>query len=64
MARRREPIASTISTGSRRIPAFQGEGAGTLLLDEVERRLRQREARMLVVETSSRVGLRGDAPIL
>jgi D-alanine-D-alanine ligase len=35
-------------------PAFQGEGAGTQLLDEVERRLRQREARMLVVETSSR----------
>jgi ribosomal protein S18 acetylase RimI-like enzyme len=35
-------------------PAFQGEGAGTLLLDEVERRLRQREARLLVVETSSR----------
>jgi ribosomal protein S18 acetylase RimI-like enzyme len=35
-------------------PAFQGSGVGTLLLDEVERRLRQREARMLVVETSSR----------
>ena len=35
-------------------PAFQGEGAGTQLLDEVERRLRQREARLLVVETSSR----------
>lgn len=35
-------------------PAFQGGGVGTLLLDEVERRLRQREARMLVVETSSR----------
>jgi len=35
-------------------PAFQGEGAGTMLLDEVERRLRQREARLLVVETSSR----------
>jgi ribosomal protein S18 acetylase RimI-like enzyme len=35
-------------------PDFQGEGAGTQLLDEVERRLRQREARMLVVETSSR----------
>ena len=35
-------------------PAFQGAGVGTLLLDEVERRLRQREARMLVVETSSR----------
>jgi ribosomal protein S18 acetylase RimI-like enzyme len=36
-------------------PEFQGEGGGTQLLDEVERRLRQREARMLVVETSSRV---------
>ena len=35
-------------------PQFQGEGAGSQLLDEVERRLRQREARMLVVETSSR----------
>lgn len=35
-------------------PRFQGGGAGTLLLDEVERRLRQREARLLVVETSSR----------
>src|SRR5690242_470497 len=35
-------------------PTFQGEGAGTQLLDEVERRLRQREARLLVVETSSR----------
>jgi D-alanine-D-alanine ligase len=35
-------------------PDFQGEGGGTQLVDEVERRLRQREARMLVVETSSR----------
>jgi ribosomal protein S18 acetylase RimI-like enzyme len=35
-------------------PAFQGSGVGTSLLDEVERRLRQREARMLVVETSAR----------
>lgn len=35
-------------------PTFQGEGAGTQLLDEVERRLRHREARLLVVETSSR----------
>jgi ribosomal protein S18 acetylase RimI-like enzyme len=35
-------------------PTFQGEGAGTQLLDEVERRLRHREARILVVETSSR----------
>jgi ribosomal protein S18 acetylase RimI-like enzyme len=36
-------------------PAFQGEGGGSQLLDEVERRLRQREARLIVVETSSRV---------
>src|ERR1041385_7692864 len=35
-------------------PRHQGSGNGTLLLDEVERRLRQREARLLVVETSSR----------
>jgi ribosomal protein S18 acetylase RimI-like enzyme len=35
-------------------PAFQGEGGGSQLVDEVERRLRQREARLLVVETSSR----------
>ncbi|HVX38853.1 MAG TPA: GNAT family N-acetyltransferase [Gemmatimonadaceae bacterium] len=35
-------------------PRFQGGGAGSSLLDEVERRLRQREARLLVVETSSR----------
>lgn len=35
-------------------PAFQGAGIGTALIDEVERRLRQREARLLVVETSSR----------
>jgi ribosomal protein S18 acetylase RimI-like enzyme len=35
-------------------PEFQGEGGGSQLLDEVERRLIQREARMLVVETSSR----------
>lgn len=35
-------------------PEFQGEGGGSQLLDEVERRLRQREARLLVVETSSR----------
>src|SRR5690349_9870506 len=35
-------------------PAFQGTGGGTQLLTEVERRLRQREARLLVVETSSR----------
>ena len=35
-------------------PQAQGSGGGTRLLDEVERRLRQREARLLVVETSSR----------
>ena len=35
-------------------PDFQGSGGGSQLLDEVERRLRQREARLLVVETSSR----------
>ena len=35
-------------------PKFQGEGGGSQLLDEVERRLKQREARLLVVETSSR----------
>ena len=35
-------------------PEQQGEGGGSRLLDEVERRLRDREARMLVVETSSR----------
>jgi ribosomal protein S18 acetylase RimI-like enzyme len=35
-------------------PDFQGSGGGSRLLDEVERRLRQREARLLVVETSSR----------
>lgn len=40
-------------------PEFQGEGAGSQLLDEVERRLRQREARMLVVETSSRTDYAG-----
>ena len=35
-------------------PAAQGSGGGTLLLDEVERRLREARGRMLVVETSSR----------
>jgi len=35
-------------------PDFQGSGAGTRLMDEVERRLREREARLLVIETSSR----------
>jgi D-alanine-D-alanine ligase len=40
-------------------PAFQKEGAGSMLIDEVERRLRQREARLLVVETSSRADYAG-----
>ena len=35
-------------------PEHQGEGGGSRLLDEVERRLRERAARMLVVETSAR----------
>jgi ribosomal protein S18 acetylase RimI-like enzyme len=35
-------------------PEHQGSGAGSRLLDEVERRLRERETRLLVVETSSR----------
>jgi ribosomal protein S18 acetylase RimI-like enzyme len=35
-------------------PEHQGEGGGSRLLDEVERRLREREARMLVVETSAK----------
>jgi ribosomal protein S18 acetylase RimI-like enzyme len=35
-------------------PEHQGSGGGSRLLDEVERRLNEREARMLVVETSSR----------
>ena len=35
-------------------PEHQGAGGGSRLLDEVERRLREREARMLVVETSAR----------
>lgn len=35
-------------------PDVQGSGGGTRLLDEVERRLRERNARLLVVETSSR----------
>jgi ribosomal protein S18 acetylase RimI-like enzyme len=35
-------------------PAAQGAGAGTAMLDEVERRLRAQSARLLVVETSSR----------
>jgi ribosomal protein S18 acetylase RimI-like enzyme len=35
-------------------PAAQGHGGGSRLLAEVERRLRERGARLLVVETSSR----------
>lgn len=35
-------------------PTAQGTGGGTLLLSEVERRLKEHDARMLVVETSSR----------
>ena len=35
-------------------PEYQGAGGGSRLLDEVERRLNGREARLLVVETSSR----------
>lgn len=36
-------------------PEQQGSGGGSRLLDEVERRLKDREARMLVAETSSRL---------
>ncbi len=35
-------------------PAGQGSGSGTILLTEVERRLKGQNARMMVVETSSR----------
>ena len=35
-------------------PAAQGHGGGSRLLAEVERRLRERGARLLVIETSSR----------
>jgi ribosomal protein S18 acetylase RimI-like enzyme len=35
-------------------PAMQGSGSGTILLNEVERRLKGLDARMVVVETSSR----------
>ncbi|MGH7669505.1 MAG: GNAT family N-acetyltransferase, partial [Gemmatimonadaceae bacterium] len=35
-------------------PARQGQGVGSALLTEVERRLGDRQARMLVVETSGR----------
>ena len=37
-------------------PEHQGAGGGSRLLDEVERRLIEREARMLIVETSARDG--------
>ena len=36
-------------------PTAQGTGGGTRLLSEVEQRLEERNARMLVVETSSRL---------
>jgi len=35
-------------------PALAGSGAGTLLLSEIEQRLRSKDARMVVAETSSR----------
>jgi len=35
-------------------PSLAGSGAGTLLLSEVEQRLRSKDARMVVAETSSR----------
>jgi ribosomal protein S18 acetylase RimI-like enzyme len=35
-------------------PATQGTGCGTILLNEVERRLKGQNARLVVVETSSR----------
>lgn len=35
-------------------PTHQGRGVGSMLLAEVERRLREQQARMLVVETSGR----------
>ena len=35
-------------------PALQGAGIGSSLLDEVERRLLERQARLLMIETSSR----------
>ena len=35
-------------------PSLAGSGAGTLLLSEVEQRLRAKDARMVVAETSSR----------
>lgn len=39
--------------------AAQGTGGGTTLLAEVERRLQQRDARLVVVETSSRPDYEG-----
>lgn len=36
-------------------PEHQGTGGGSRLLDEVERRLNEREARLLIVETSARI---------
>ncbi len=35
-------------------PAAQGSGSGTILLDEVERKLERQNGRLVVVETSSR----------
>ena len=35
-------------------PSAQGTGAGTRLLEDVERRIQDEQARLLVVETSSR----------
>ncbi len=35
-------------------PSLAGSGAGTLLLSEIEQRLRSKDARMVVAETSSR----------
>jgi ribosomal protein S18 acetylase RimI-like enzyme len=40
-------------------PEQQGTGCGSRLLAEVERRLKEREARLLVVETSSRTDYEG-----
>lgn len=39
--------------------AAQGAGSGTILLAEVERRLEEKQARMVVVETSSRPDYEG-----
>jgi ribosomal protein S18 acetylase RimI-like enzyme len=40
-------------------PGAQGAGAGSGLLDEVERRLRERGGRLVIVETSSRAAYQG-----